>query len=128
MTGAVLLMLLCLTQAGLAQQPAGIAGFTGTYVGEVFNGDDMDPITTVFQVAGGNRLTGEYRVGAEQGDYEGMNSGIAFEDAWTITGEWTDQFGEGFLQLQFSRDFSSFTGFWSNYDSDMELPWNGTRQ
>lgn len=126
-----LLLLILLVLPGLAAAqgvPANLADFSGTYTGDVYNGDDLDPITTVFRVADGNRLTGNYSVGAEQFTYEGTISSIVFEDDHTITGEWTDRFGEGFLRLQFARDFSSFTGFWADYDTDNQLPWNGTRQ
>jgi len=112
----------------LAQDvPADLGAFAGTYTGEVFNGDDMDPIVTVFRMAGGNRLTASYSVDAEQFTYEGVVSSIVFEDERTITGEWTDRFGEGFLRLQFSVDFNSFTGYWSDYDSTSELPWHGSK-
>jgi len=108
--------------------PGNLENFSGTYTGDVFNGDDLDPITTVFRVVGDNRLTGNYSVSAEQFTYEGTISNIVFEDDRTFSGEWTDRFGEGFLRLQFSRDFSSFTGFWADYDTDNQLPWNGKRQ
>ena len=110
------------------QTPDFISGFVGTYAGDVFNGDDLDPIITIFSVAAGNRLTGNYTVNAEQFDYEGVISNIVFEDARTITGEWTDRFGEGVFRLQFSQNFDSFTGYWSDYESDNQLPWSGTRQ
>lgn len=123
------IFLLAMPGVLFAQQvPDTLEKFSGTYSGDVYNGDDLDPITTVFRLADGNRLTGSYTVGAEQFTYEGAISSIVFEDAWTITGEWTDRFGEGFLRLQFARDFSSFTGFWADYDTDNELPWNGQRQ
>ena len=125
----LILLYLLLPGALVAQAPPGnLSGFAGTYTGDVFNGDDLDPITTVFRVADGNRLTGDYTVNAEQFDYDGVISNIVFEDGQTITGEWTDRFGEGFFRLQFSGDFSSFTGYWSEYDSDNQLPWSGRRR
>lgn len=114
--------------AAAQQAPATLPQFAGRYVGDVFNGDDLDPITTTLRLAGGNRLTGDYVVQTEQFEYEGVISNIVFEDEQTISGEWTDRFGEGLFQLQFARDFSSFSGFWTSYDSDNQLPWNGRRQ
>jgi hypothetical protein len=126
-----LLLFICLLagNALLAQSaPAILPEFAGRYTGDVYNGDDLDPITTTLRLAAGNRLTGEYLVQAEQFDYEGVISNIVFEDDYSMTGEWTDRFGEGLFHLEFSRDFSGFTGYWTSFDSDAQLPWNGKRQ
>ena len=99
----------------------------GTYTGEVYNGSDMDPVVTRFELQPSGRLTGSYRVDEENGAYEGTLSNILFEDARTVSMEWTDKFGEGFAVMEFSHDFSTFVGEWINKDGDNPLPWRGSK-
>jgi hypothetical protein len=99
----------------------------GIYKGEVYNGADLDPVTTTFTIERSGRLIGEYLVEEENGAYSGRLSNIVFEDANTITLEWTDQFGEGFAVMEFAEDFRSFAGEWSSRESATALPWNGRK-
>lgn len=103
------------------------APIAGVYHGEVYNGADLDPVTTTFTLERSGLLVGEYRVEEENGVYSGRLSNIVFEDASTITLEWTDQFGEGFAVMEFSADFSSFAGEWSSKEGTNPLPWNGKK-
>ena len=100
----------------------------GTYTGEVFNGADMDAVTTTFSFDSNGRLSGRYTVDEENGAYSGRLSNFTFEGPRTISMEWTDKFGEGFATMEFSRDFSSFTGAWGSLDSDNMLPWHGNKR
>lgn len=100
----------------------------GTYIGEVFNGADLDSVTTTFSFDNNGRLSGRYTVDEENGVYSGRLSNFSFEGPRTISMEWTDKFGEGFATMEFSRDFTSFTGAWGSLDSDNMLPWNGKKQ
>ena len=104
------------------------ANLVGVYQGEVYNGADLDPVTTTFTLERSGLLVGEYLVGEENGEYSGGLSNIVFEDAHTIRLEWTDKFGEGFAVMEFSGDFNSFTGEWTSKDGGNALPWNGKRQ
>ena len=99
----------------------------GSYHGEVYNGSDLDPVVTTFVLAPSGRLAGEYVVGEENGEYSGHLSNVVFEDAHTITLEWTDKFGEGFAVMEFADDFKSFAGEWSGKDGANPLPWNGKK-
>jgi hypothetical protein len=99
----------------------------GVYTGEVYNGADLDPVTTTFTLERSGRLVGEYLVEEENGAYSGHLSNIVFEDANTITLEWTDQFGEGFAVMEFADDFQSFAGEWSSKEGTNALPWNGKK-
>ena len=103
------------------------ARLAGVYTGEVYNGADLDPVTTTFTLERSGRLVGEYQVDEENGAYSGSLSNIVFEDANTITMEWTDQFGEGFAVMEFADDFKSFAGEWSSKESTNALPWNGRK-
>jgi hypothetical protein len=116
-------LLLAITPAWAAENP--LALLPGTYTGEVFNGSDMDPVVTTFVLQPSGRLTGSYEVDEENGAYSGTLSNILFEDARTISMEWTDKFGEGLAVMEFSGDFSSFVGEWTNKDGENPLPWRG---
>ena len=100
---------------------------TGTYNGEVFNGQDMDAVVTTFSLEPSGRLSGTYLVDEENGEYAGTLSNIVFDDARVISMEWTDKFGEGFAVMEFSAGFHAFTGAWTNKDGESALPWNGTK-
>jgi len=99
----------------------------GSYQGEVYNGSDMDPVTTIFTIDDNGRFRGEYVVDEENGEFRGSLSNIMFEDERTITVEWTDKFGEGYAVMEFARDYQSFTGEWSDIDGSSPLPWTGKR-
>jgi hypothetical protein len=122
---------LCLTQLSVftalfaADNP--YEQLAGTYTGEVYNGDDLDPVTTTFTLTPSGRLTGNYTVDEENGAYSGTLSNILFDSDRAISMEWTDQFGEGLAVMEFSSDFSSFTGEWSGKDGLNPLPWNGDK-
>jgi hypothetical protein len=122
-----LISILCLAAAGTFAADNPYAQLAGVYNGEVYNGADLDPVVTTFRLERSGRLVGEYRVEEENGAYSGSLSNIVFEDANTITMEWTDQFGEGFAVMEFADDFASFAGEWSSKESPNALPWNGKK-
>ena len=111
-----------------AAEPAGLQQLPGTFHGEVFNGTDLDPVVTSFSLDRNGRLSGSYTVDEENGAYSGMLSSIVFEESYTISMAWTDKFGEGYALLEFSRDYSSFNGAWTDVDGAGGLPWTGQRQ
>jgi hypothetical protein len=111
-----------------AAEPASLRRIAGTFHGEVFNGTDMDPVVTSFSVDNNGRLSGNYTVDEENGAYSGILTSIVFEDARTISASWTDKFGEGYALLEFSSDFASFNGEWTDIDGAGGLPWSGQRR
>lgn len=120
-------LLLPLVQLGAAE-PASLRRIAGTFNGEVFNGTDMDPVVTSFSVDSNGRLSGNYTVDEENGAYSGILTSIVFEDERTISASWTDKFGEGYALLEFSSDFASFNGEWTDIDGAGGLPWSGQRR
>lgn len=110
-----------------AAEPESLRRVAGTFHGEVFNGTDLDPVVTSFSVDGNGRLSGNYTVDEENGAYSGILTSIVFEDARTLSMAWTDKFGEGYAVLEFSSDFASFSGEWTNLDGAGGLPWTGRR-
>jgi hypothetical protein len=105
-----------------------IEQLTGTYQGEVYNNVDLDPVTTIFKLEASGRLTGEYRVDEEDGEFRGRISSIQFIDSHTISFEWTDKFGEGSATVEFSQDYQRFAGEWTDNLGSDPLPWTGTKQ
>lgn len=123
---AALLLLTC-SSTGLGQH-GDAARIAGVFVGQVLNGGDLDPVTTIFSISRDGRLVGEYRADDVSGIVEGRVSNPIFEDAYTVSMEWTDKHGEGYAQFVFSADYSSFDGYWGNHDSAALHPWTGVRQ
>jgi hypothetical protein len=124
---SVLLLLAAATAAlplAAAEDPKAIAG---TYTGEVFNGNDMDAVTTTFSFDNSGRLVGKYEVDEENGKYRGRLSNFMFEGPRTISMEWTDKFGEGFATMEFTQGFRSFTGAWTTKAGTDSLPWSGKK-
>ncbi len=111
-----------------AAEPESLRLVAGTFHGEVFNGSDLDPVVTSFSVDANGRLSGSYDVEEENGAYSGSLTSIVFEDARTLSMAWTDKFGEGYALLEFSADFSSFSGTWTDVDGAGGLPWTGQRR
>ena len=119
-----ILLVVCLP---LHAQPPDLAAIVGVYHGEAFNGGDLDPVTTTFRFAPGNRLVGEYVIEDESGVFQGTISNAFFEDG-VLQVEWTDRDGEGYAELTFSSNFTRFDGFWASFDSPNENPWNGIKE
>ena len=126
----VVAFLLCtlMSAATLAAEEYLPGMFAGTFHGEVYNGNDLDPVVTTIQLDRSGRLFGEYEVGEENGAYKGRLSNFRFIDAYTLEMEWTDKFGEGYALMEFARDFDSFVGGWNTADQPRLLHWDGRKQ
>ncbi|TXT21080.1 MAG: hypothetical protein FD134_2765 [Gallionellaceae bacterium] len=109
------------------EPPPDLAAIVGTYHGEALNGGGLAPVTTVFRLASGNRLVGEYIVSDARGTFHGTISNAFFEDG-KLSVEWTDRDGEGYAEFTFSPDFRSFEGIWASYDSPNGSPWSGEKE
>ncbi|MDG2176539.1 MAG: hypothetical protein P8M72_10495 [Gammaproteobacteria bacterium] len=108
--------------------PENIVSIAGNYSGYAYNGQNLDPVITVMKFEPNGRFTGQYKVEDESGDFEGVLSGLILEEERSFSMEWTDHDGEGFVYMEFSSDYSSFTGFWTNSDGEEQFPWTGRRQ
>lgn len=99
-----------------------------TYEGQVFNGDNMDPILTTFVIEDGKKLVGTYVVEEETGFESGNLSDCQLEGTYTVTCTWNDKYGSGFARILFSADYRSFSGYWGQSSDTTFLPWNGQRK
>lgn len=111
-----------------AAVPDSVAAIAGRYAGRAFNGANMDPVVTVLAFDTQGRFSGTYSVEDEVQAFEGRLSNLIQEGDRTFSMEWTDRFGEGFAWFEFSSDYSSFTGYWTNVDTEDQFPWSGRRQ
>ena len=100
----------------------------GKYAGQVYNGDDMDPVVTVFVALPNGRIRGNDVAEDEVETVNGTISNAVKIEGNTYSFEWTDKYGEGKAVLVFSSDFSSFKGFWTNNIERNQFEWTGTRQ
>lgn len=121
------IVLVACSSASIGQQ-GDAARIAGVFHGQVLNGGDFDPVTTTFSISSDGRLVGEYSAADETGIVQGRVSNPVFEDAYTVSMEWTDKYGEGYAQFVFSADYSSFDGYWGDHDSESMHPWSGVRE
>ena len=110
-----------------AAQDNNLKNLIGTFVGQAFNGDGLYPVTTTFTMEIGNRLTGSYELAGQNTRFHGHLSNIIFEGPRTISMQWTDKDGEGFATMEFTPDFKSFTGGWTDKLGSSPLPWTGKK-
>jgi hypothetical protein len=108
--------------------PPGAGPAGGSYEGQVYNGDDMDPVLTVFSRSPGGSWTGSYVLGEEDDVEVGQLDACTWETMLLITCRWTDRHGVGFARLLFSSDYRAFRGFWGNTMDALSLPWDGSRE
>ena len=124
---ALLALALVLGSSALAVESDNVKNLIGTYEGKAFNGDGLYPVKTTFTMDVGNRLTGSYEMVGQSIKFHGHLSNIMFEGPRTLTMQWTDKDGEGFATMEFSPDFKSFTGGWTDKNGSQSLPWNGKK-
>ncbi|HPE60060.1 MAG TPA: hypothetical protein PLB10_06955 [Thiolinea sp.] len=100
----------------------------GEYIGRVYNGDNMDPVLTRFEIDASGQLKGNYLL---QDDEDGIDTGEMLnprpDGAYTLILDWKDKHGTGVVRLLFSADYSHFQGFWGQQEDDTSQPWNGRR-
>lgn len=97
----------------------------GAYQGQVYNGDNLDPVLTVFFRDGSARLRGTYAVGEDEGFQAGALEDCGWDADYLLRCRWTDRHGTGIVRMLFSADYRSFRGFWGTGNDDTFLPWDG---
>jgi hypothetical protein len=99
-----------------------------TFQGDVFNGDDMDPVLTTFVQMEDGGFSGTYEMGEEDGLEIGTLSELKWESQYLLKCTWEDKYGSGRLLILFSADYEMFQGFWGIKDDETYYPWNGAAQ
>ncbi|MDB4055474.1 hypothetical protein N9496_05735 [Akkermansiaceae bacterium] len=110
------------------QTESALTALKGTYQGQVFNGDDLDPVLTTFRLSEGQKLSGIYAMGEEDGIATGTLSEFKWESDYVLVCTWQDKYGRGTLRILFSADLSMFRGFWGTSSKATLLPWDGVKQ
>jgi hypothetical protein len=124
----ILISLLLFTLSVYAAGETDFSRMAGKYVGEVYNGNDMDPVVTTFVVLPDGRLRGNYTAEDEMEIVDGTISNAVLVEGRTYSFEWTDKYGEGKAVLVFTEDFSRFNGYWTNYTDSTQFEWTGAKQ
>jgi len=116
---------------GLGMMPGLAASPAGRYCGEMISSGDYRDVETLLNIDKSGRIVGTYLAGDPAGRLEGT---LAERDGSTGTSRalvWTDKYGTGILNLDFSDDFGQFKGSWGALrDGKFEAAshsWNGAR-
>ncbi|WP_162025199.1 MULTISPECIES: hypothetical protein [unclassified Lentimonas] len=99
----------------------------GAYLGQVMNGDDLDPVHTEIGVNDVGSLIGSYKINDETGDSSGVLFNFIDEGCNVTVCTWKDQHGTGALRMHFSDDLSRFRGYWGVDRKSTVYPWTGVR-
>jgi hypothetical protein len=125
---SALLIALTFCTATLAQERTVKPVIRGTFQGQVYNGDDMDPVLTTFKHNANGDSSGTYAMGEEDGLEVGMLSDFEWEGPYTLKCKWKDKYGTGTLRILFSAEYRMFRGFWGKSEDTAILPWDGVKQ
>lgn len=117
-----------LSFSAFAAASESVTSIAGNYSGYAYNGQNLDPVLTMLAFDENGRFMGSYKVDDENNPFQGTLSGLIQEDDRTYSMQWTDKDGEGFVYMEFSADYSSFSGFWTDPGGEQQFPWNGRRQ
>lgn len=101
---------------------------TGAYEGRAFNGEGMDPVSTMFFLNAKDKIVGKYVLDAADSFVTGELSNLRTEGDFTVVADWKDKDGTGVLRILFSADYKIFFGFWGKTKSDTSQPWNGIKK
>lgn len=105
-----------------------LSRIAGAYDGKAFNGEGMDPVSTMFFLNASDEIVGKYVLDAADSFVTGELSNFRTEGDFTVVADWKDRDGEGVLRMLFSANYALFYGFWGKSKSDTTLPWLGVKQ
>jgi hypothetical protein len=119
-------MVLCLVNLGHSAEDH---TSSQKYWGQILNGEELQPVVTLFTRTSTGKIAGRYVMGEEDGDQETIVTGRLSDclgDAIAVlTCQWHDKYGSGFVRIMFSSDYRSFTGYWGTHKQMTLYPWNG---
>jgi hypothetical protein len=125
---SILLIALTFCGATQAQEHSAKPVIRGAFQGQVFNGDDMDPVITNFKQNANGDTSGTYVMGEKDGLETGTLSDFQWEGPYTLRCQWKDKYGTGTLRILFSAEYRMFRGFWGKSEDTAFLPWDGVKQ
>jgi len=116
------------SQGSYTPGAAVLKSMAGTYEGEVFNGDNRDPVRTMLKIDESGALVGEYMMGEETKLEFGTLADARFVDQYTVQFDWKDVYGAGSVRILFAADYRAFSGYWGKSPDSTTLPWTGVRE
>ena len=125
---SAMLIALAICSTAQAQERTAKPVIRGTFQGQVYNGDDMDPVFTTFKPNANGEMSGTYAMGEEDGLELGTLSEFEWEGPYTLKCKWKDKYGTGTLRILFSAEYRMFRGFWGESEVTAFLPWDGVKQ
>lgn len=126
-SGFLLFAVTTVFAANKSDKPAfDIEQILGSYRGQALNGNGMQVVDTNFLVGREGQLVGGYELHGPDKSFKGHLSNGIFETDRKISMEWTDKDGEGIAVFEFSRDYETFTGQWTD-NKGGSGPWNGKK-
>ena len=99
----------------------------GRYEGQVMNGDDLDPVLTVFERTASGKWVGTYAIEQEDGIEAGSLDNCEWETVRLLLCRWRDSAGAGAVRLLFSSDYNAFRGFWGETPDTTLMLWDGVK-
>ncbi len=113
------------TANGLAASPA------GRFCGEMISNGDYRDVETVLNVDKSGRIDGTYEAREGNARLQGTLKETDPGSGPSRTVIWTDKYGTGLLNLNFSDDYSAFKGRWGPSDNGRfeaaSHTWSGVR-
>ena len=105
-----------------------VVKFVGVFKSKVWSGGTILPGETTFIMNDSNQIVGHFWYKEKKGPIKGLLSNCVRNNvARKIICKWSDKYGTGVANLDFSSDYSSFTGRWNLKGNTSTFPWTGKR-
>jgi S1-C subfamily serine protease len=105
---------------------------SNSFKGIVQSGGNDVPVITSFHITNSGKIEGSYTIYqfntvTAKNSFDGKLYQCFGLSSQKLNCKWKDKFGEGALELSFSSDFNSFSGYWYFNLWEDWYPWNGKR-
>ncbi|MEC4803320.1 MAG: hypothetical protein SAJ12_01340 [Jaaginema sp. PMC 1079.18] len=104
-----------------------VDGALGRYSSQIFNAGMLSSGTTEFQESWDGSLGGNYTMREGGQIVSGTLSECVATKVQVMRCLWKDRYGEGYLEVTFTEDFTNFNGYWGTLDSEPLFRWSGSR-
>lgn len=115
-------------QYGPIRQIREVAKFVGVFKSKVWSSGFIRSSEITFFMNDSNQIVGNFWYKEESGPVKGLLSNCISNNAnRKIICKWSDKYGTGVANLDFSPDYTSFKGRWNKKGSSKTYPWTGNR-
>ena len=98
-----------------------------SYQSQIWDTDGVSPGITEFSKSSDGSFGGSYTMKDSTEEILGALSECQAAQTLVMHCAWTDQYGTGAMEVTFSENFSSFSGYWGEGVSELTFPWSGSR-